>query len=100
MAERNEIARALRRHHAGKLRRLDNRAFGRAAFPYQCERRSLTAYPALRGCPPCGDRLVSDVDHARAATLVEVTKPDHEIGRASCRERVCQHVSISGVAVS
>src|SRR3546814_20238004 len=97
MAERNEIARALRRHHAGKLRRLDNRAFGRAAFPYQCERRSLTAYPALRGCPPCGDRLVSDVDHARAATLVEVTKPAHSqrslmIGRASCRDRVCQSV--------
>src|SRR3546814_17426422 len=26
--------------------------------------------------------------------------PEMEIGRASCRERVCQYVSISGVAVS
>src|SRR3546814_17637072 len=35
-------------------------------------------------------RIIQDLDNFRA----------HEIGRASCRERVCQYVSISVVAVS
>src|SRR3546814_18080332 len=31
---------------------------------------------------------------------IEMISPSEEIGRASCRERVCQYVSISVVAVS
>src|SRR3546814_13979384 len=37
----------------------------------------------------------------RAANQPDKYDPfSHQIGRASCRERVCQYVSISGVAVS
>src|SRR3546814_15603434 len=38
-------------------------------------------------------------DMARASGEAEVEKL-HEIGRASCRERVCQYVQISVVAVT
>src|SRR3546814_19717845 len=37
---------------------------------------------------------IRDMVRAQAMLL------DHQIGRAPCRERVCQYVSISGVAVS
>src|SRR3546814_18939505 len=40
-----------------------------------------------------GPTMVVQTDQVRPLS-------DAEIGRASCRERVCQYVSISGVAVS
>src|SRR3546814_13446823 len=42
----------------------------------------------------CIAHLRLPVTHRRA------TRPTNQIGRASCRERVCQYVSISGVGVS
>src|SRR3546814_15676028 len=40
------------------------------------------------------------VSAAVEAWMRKPTYRDFQIGRASCRERVCQYVSISGVAVS
>src|SRR3546814_16179898 len=61
------------------------------------------AAPALRlerADQPVGEleRIVLDVDQGQARH--EARNLQHEIGRASCRERVCQYVSISVVAVS
>src|SRR3546814_18228033 len=42
--------------------------------------------------------LARDSDRLRALTVAHIQKT-LEIGRASCRERVCQHGSISVVAV-
>src|SRR3546814_17672549 len=47
----------------------------------------------LAGLQDLGDR-----GHALAATMTKIV--DDEIGRASCRESVCQYVLISVVAVS
>src|SRR3546814_16656716 len=40
------------------------------------------------------------LDKAEREERTRSENSDNEIGRASCRERVCQYVSISGVAVS
>src|SRR3546814_12894233 len=45
-------------------------------------------------------RSIVDAAHYFAPKLETLSFPAWEIGRASCRERVCQYVSISVVAVS
>src|SRR3546814_19975158 len=61
---------------------------------------------ALGGCPQSRDAFVESAREPAARALPAYTgQPAHatvlgEIGRASCRERVCQYVSISVVAVS
>src|SRR3546814_18119233 len=55
------------------------------------------------GCGHCPECRAGDIVVCRnAGTKVFGTSTDlhGEIGRASCRERVCQYVSISVVAVS
>src|SRR3546814_15771387 len=44
-------------------------------------------------------RALIDAEHAELADEGIVDDLEHEIGRASCRERVCQYVEISWVAV-
>src|SRR3546814_12064301 len=46
---------------------------------------------------PVGTQLLSD---DKEHVLADFTKAGQKIGRASCRERVCQYVSISVVAVA
>src|SRR3546814_13216101 len=56
-----------------------------------------------RGYPIVGElRVFGDGPILELAPKLEwsVTEYEYEIGRASCRERVCQYVSISVVAVS
>src|SRR3546814_20343269 len=49
--------------------------------------------------PAAAADLGAGADHHARADLAALAN-DREIGRASCRERVCQYVSISVVAVS
>src|SRR3546814_15716140 len=71
--------------------------------------RPVGAYPAAQSCPQCPvSRKVPPVIMLKlyevltrpevAAFRAALAAPD-EIGRASCRERVCQYVSIWVVAV-
>src|SRR3546814_8246670 len=46
------------------------------------------------------DRLLAGAQQLRRRTVLAHQVVAREIGRASCRERVCQYVSISVVAVS
>src|SRR3546814_15156409 len=70
----------------------DYRRFGGRDY-----RRSSGSYPAniysLDGCPPEPDLCFVPIEDRG-------NLPGLEIGRASCRERVCQYVSISVVDVS
>src|SRR3546814_12446451 len=59
----------------------------------------------LDACPHhIADRAAFRHAAAEGKTAMEIEpsgkEADEEIGRAACRERVCQYVSISGVAVS
>src|SRR3546814_15232332 len=54
--------------------------------------------PRVDGLEVCR-RLTADA-RTRFIPVVMVTSPRDEIGRASCRERGCQYVEISVVAVS
>src|SRR3546814_12993754 len=56
--------------------------------------RAYFAYEAYRRLAPLVTRLAAVEDHRR------YTVRDDEIVSASCKERVCQYVYISGVAVS
>src|SRR3546814_18907265 len=70
---------------------------------------SPSAAGAFRFAIDPGEETVFDVDmrlyprvdlaHAGIAPLTSMFEFDPKIGRASCRERVCQYVKISVVAV-
>src|SRR3546814_16851499 len=58
--------------------------------------RFLANTPCSRPMP----RAMCSVTNSSSTPTTLKTGNSHEIGRASCRERVCQYVYISGVAVS
>src|SRR3546814_20877980 len=58
---------------------------------------ALAEQRRVGGLPHFGDRIADEHQFLRDALERAVRV---EIGRASCRERVCQYVSISVVAVS
>src|SRR3546814_16318885 len=59
------------------------------------------ATPTVGNRTPILSRIVNAVEaDPSLADVTGVLPPAQAIGRASCRERVCQYVKISGVAVS
>src|SRR3546814_15686740 len=73
------------------LRRCSSSAVVEAAVVQVGGGELISFHPVVLGVLPLG--LVAALRH-------QVHAADQEIGRASCRERVCQYVWISAVAVS
>src|SRR3546814_12099072 len=58
------------------------------------------AAEVMRACGVALDELQAAVVHYLDTELDSLKVEGHKIGRASCRERGCQDVEISGIAVS
>src|SRR3546814_16555830 len=92
----NAPQRAVNRWQANRARRAEARAAGGTLYDnseseIRHEARGSTSHPCPRGSHSLGS---GERCERREADSVQ------QIGRASCRERVCQYVSISVVSVS
>src|SRR3546814_18108050 len=89
--KRVRVERIVRRDHPAEVKcpqgRL-NRSLENRAHPANCQRRTLRSR----------NRWADNVSASTRRTWQP--KPTSAIGRASCRERECQYVSLSVVAVS
>src|SRR3546814_14038421 len=69
-----------------------------ASRQHACRRPAVALHRFQVRCPARRRRSVTSESEQK--TLKFLFGHQQQIGRASCRERVCQYVSISGVAVS
>src|SRR3546814_14986753 len=90
----------LKLRHAIEVR---DESFRDPAFVEMVRERNMAIVYADSDEFPCIDEQTADFTYARlqrSQKEVETGYDAKEIGRASCRERVCPYVSISVVAVS
>src|SRR3546814_19794880 len=84
------------------------RSFTQAQRDFEAQTRAVRdqalkpkAWLDAKGAVADAQQMLEEVQRRRDEVLAEVSRLERiQIGRASCRERVCQDLSISGVAVA
>src|SRR5881409_2482005 len=95
MGERDEVARALRRHDPREARGGEDVAFRRGAIAHELDRRPGDAEQAARDRTPFGYGLRSDVDHPCSPFAIDVREllgRGHYLG-SDCSVRITSTIS-------